>query len=285
MAGRVGRDAAGLQHAGVGVVLVGKQYPPAAGVDVVGGRGAWVPAVACELAVGGLEEDVALVLVLADEQHPGLGAAVEIARVAPPPAQKSVIAAELLEVLVDAAGAVVLDEKVRLPRPSRRVNSSTSSGRSCLALASLRSAAAAERKRTEATQRAEAALADLVRTGQPVTFRGLTKAGGVSVDFLYRPPLRARIEELRAARQPARTEPTANDAGGESPVARALAAQLRELTRRHREELADLRRALAVAQGENLELRRRLGRPTPSAPQSPQPRRDTPACRPREQGA
>ncbi len=127
--------------------------------------------------------------------------------------------------------------------------------------------AAAERKRTEATHRAEATLADLVRDRQPVTFRGLAKAAGVSVDFLYRSPLRARIEELRAVRQPAHTEPTANGTGGESKVARALAAQLRELKRRHREELAELRRALAVAQGENLELRRRLGRPTPSAPQ------------------
>jgi len=127
--------------------------------------------------------------------------------------------------------------------------------------------AAAQRKRTETTQRAEAALADLVQRGQPITFRGLAKAAGVSVDFLYRSPIRARIEELRAARQPARTESPANDAGGESPVARALAAQLRELKRRHREELADLRRALAVAQGENLELRRRLGRPAPSTPQ------------------
>lgn len=88
----------------------------------------------------------------------------------------------------------------------------------------------------------------------------------MSVDFLYRSPLRAQIAELGAARQPAHTEPTANGAARESQVARALAAQLRELKRRHREELAELRHALAVAQGENLELRRRLGRPRPSAP-------------------
>jgi hypothetical protein len=35
--------------------------------------------------------------------------------------------------------------------------------------------AAAERKRAEATERAEAALAELVRRRQPVTFRGLAK--------------------------------------------------------------------------------------------------------------
>ena len=126
---------------------------------------------------------------------------------------------------------------------------------------------AARRKSAAATGRAQTALLAVERDGAPVTFRSLAKAAGVSVDFLYRSPLRARIQELRAARQPAHTEPTANGAGGESKVARALAAQLRELKRRHREELAELRRALAVAQGENLELRRRLGRPTPSAPQ------------------
>jgi len=124
--------------------------------------------------------------------------------------------------------------------------------------------AAAQRKRTEATHRAEAALAELIRQRQPITFRGLANTAGVSVDFLYRSPLRAQVEELRAARQPALT---ANDPGSESQVARALAAQLRELKRRHREEVAELRHALAVAQGENLELRRRLRRPTPSAPQ------------------
>jgi len=126
--------------------------------------------------------------------------------------------------------------------------------------------AAAQRKRTEATHRAEAALAELIRERQPVTFRGLAKTAGVSVDFLYRSSLRARIEELRAARRP-HAEQTVNDPKLESQVARALAVQLRELKRRHREELAELRHALAVAQGENLELRRRLRRPTPSVPQ------------------
>jgi len=120
--------------------------------------------------------------------------------------------------------------------------------------------AAAERKRVEATERAEAALADLVRNRQPITFRGLAKAAGVSVDFLYRSPLRARIEELRATRRPTATPVIAPEAADESQVVRSLAAQLRELKRRHRDELTELRRALAVAQGENLELRRRLGR-------------------------
>ena len=42
-----------------------------------------------------------------------------------------------------------------------------------------------------------------------------------------------------------------------APV-RALSAQLKELRRRHRDEVTSLQRALAVAQGENLALRRKL---------------------------
>jgi hypothetical protein len=41
---------------------------------------------------------------------------------------------------------------------------------------------------------------------------------------------------------------------------RALTAQITELKRRHRAETEQLRAALAAAQGENLELRRHLGR-------------------------
>lgn len=126
--------------------------------------------------------------------------------------------------------------------------------------------AAAKRKRAAATERAEAGLAELVRAGHPITFRGLARTAGVSVDFLYRSPIRARIEELRAPRQPAPVEPL-TDSGGQSPTTQALAAQLREFRRRHRDEIADLRRALAVAQGENLELRRRLGHSARGAPQ------------------
>jgi len=42
-------------------------------------------------------------------------------------------------------------------------------------------------------------------------------------------------------------------------VVRTLSAQLSELKRRHREEVTALKAALEAAQGENLELRRRLG--------------------------
>ncbi|MCA1699152.1 MAG: hypothetical protein LC790_09740 [Actinobacteria bacterium] len=82
-------------------------------------------------------------------------------------------------------------------------------------------------------------------------------------------PLRPRIEQLRPEQQtqppgprpvdPARPQP-------QSSVVRALTAQLSQLKEHHRAELTRLA-ALAAAQGENLQLRRRLRRPAPAAPQ------------------
>jgi hypothetical protein len=129
--------------------------------------------------------------------------------------------------------------------------------------------AAARRKHDAATERAETALDALVSRGDPITFRGLAKAGRVSIDFLYRSPLRPRIEQLRANQQ--RTPPAAlRDPGPDQPpsqsnVVRTLTTQLSELKRHHRAELARLEAALAAAQGENLEIRRRLGRSAPVA--------------------
>lgn len=121
--------------------------------------------------------------------------------------------------------------------------------------------AAAQRKRAQATERAEAALAELVARRQPITFRGLARTAGVSVDFLYRSPLRARIEELRATAPITAAAVDAEQAAtSDSQIVRALAAQLRELKRRHHQELTELRKALAAAHGENLELRRKLRR-------------------------
>jgi hypothetical protein len=124
--------------------------------------------------------------------------------------------------------------------------------------------AAAQRKREAATQRAETALEQLIAAREPITFRGLSKSAGVSIDFLYRSPLRARIEQLRAERDsapPAARSVEVSAAATQSNVVRALTAQIAELKRRHRVETEQLRAALAAAQGENLELRRQLGRP------------------------
>jgi hypothetical protein len=123
--------------------------------------------------------------------------------------------------------------------------------------------AAAQRKHQAALARATTALDALQRDGQQVTFRGLANTSGVSVDFLYRSPLRPRIEELRAIQQrtpPTRRAPEPELPPSQSNVIRALTAQLTQLKREHRTEIARLQTALAAAQGENLELRRQLGR-------------------------
>jgi hypothetical protein len=123
--------------------------------------------------------------------------------------------------------------------------------------------AAAQRKREAATQRAETALNELIASREPITFRGLAKTAGVSIDFLYRSPLRGRVEQLRADQQrtpQAPRELNVDRPPSQSNVLRALTAQIGELKQRHRAETEHLQVALAAAQGENLELRRQLGR-------------------------
>jgi hypothetical protein len=131
-------------------------------------------------------------------------------------------------------------------------------------LENLKSAAAA---RTAATAtRADAGLREMLRTGQPITFRGLARHAGVSLDFLYSSTaLRQRIQQLRDQQrtQPGSTPSRGENTGVASPetttsVVATLTAQLTDLKRRHREETARLRRELEAAHGENLLLRRRL---------------------------
>jgi hypothetical protein len=125
-------------------------------------------------------------------------------------------------------------------------------------LANLQKAAAA--RTAAATRRAETALDVMTRNGETITFRALAARAGVSLDFLYRnPAIRSRAEQVRAARQDRpRAAPAQAGAGQPGSVVRALTAQLADLRRRHREETAELRRALEQAHAENLLLRRRL---------------------------
>jgi len=127
-------------------------------------------------------------------------------------------------------------------------------------IATLRQAAAA--KRDAAVARAETGIRALIRTGQPVTFRAVAAAGGVSVDFLYRhDELRARIERLRG-QQPApagQAPPRQADGHASTRVVATLTAKLTELRR----ELAETRTQLAAAHGELLALRRVPGTAAP----------------------
>lgn len=121
--------------------------------------------------------------------------------------------------------------------------------------------AAAQRKSQVTIKRAETALRKMIKDSEPITFRGVARTAGCSIDFLYdNPELRQRIEHLRSQQQ--RKPPAPAVAGVEvdsSNVVRALTTQLAELRRRHREEIDELRAALAAAHGENLQLRRKLG--------------------------
>lgn len=123
-------------------------------------------------------------------------------------------------------------------------------------IATLRQAAAA--KRRAAAARAETGIRILTKTGQPITFRAVAAAGGVSVDFLYRhPELRARIEQLRG-QQPApagQARPDSSRDHAASGVVATLTARLTELRR----ELAETKAQLAAAHGELLTLRRSPG--------------------------
>jgi hypothetical protein len=121
--------------------------------------------------------------------------------------------------------------------------------------------AAAQRKSQATTKRAETAVRTMIKYGVPITFRGVARTAGCSIDFLYgNPELRRRIELLRAQQSTRSPPPAATDPNTDSNVIRALTAQLAELRRQHREDIAELRSALAAAHGENLQLRRRLGR-------------------------
>ena len=76
----------------------------------------------------------------------------------------------------------------------------------------LKAAAAARTAATAA--RADAGLRDMLRTGQPITFRGLARHAGVSLDFLYSSTaLRQRIQQLRDQQ---RTQPRGSARQGNS---------------------------------------------------------------------
>lgn len=119
-------------------------------------------------------------------------------------------------------------------------------------------AKAAQQRHRAALARAESALHELSSTGESITFAAVARRGKVSTDFLYnQPALRSKITELRQ-RSARLSKPSEGEGAGESTSAavRALSSQIKELKRRHALEINELRSALAVAQGENLKLRR-----------------------------
>jgi hypothetical protein len=121
----------------------------------------------------------------------------------------------------------------------------------------------AARRRTENAEKAvQKALRQARKDGTPITVKGLAAAAGVSTDFIYRhPDLRNQVEALRRARRAG--APVAVSSGPDvdaasSTLVRRLSQELADSRRKHREEVAELRRALEVAHGELLVLRRQL---------------------------
>jgi Family of unknown function (DUF6262) len=124
--------------------------------------------------------------------------------------------------------------------------------------------AAARRKSENATRRADQAIRQLIKDGQPITFRGVAHAAGCSIDVLYSSnDLRPRIEHLRAQQQgtPPAARQVESQPPSESSIVRTLTAQLNELKQRHHRETQELKAALAAAQGEILALKRQHPQP------------------------
>jgi hypothetical protein len=121
--------------------------------------------------------------------------------------------------------------------------------------------AAARRKSEAATSRGELAIRQMVKKAEPITFRGVARTAGCSIDFLYNSTdLRHRIEHLRSQQQntPACRAPATPEQPSENGIIRTLTAQLSELKQRHRTETLQLKAALAAAQGEILALKRSI---------------------------
>lgn len=123
---------------------------------------------------------------------------------------------------------------------------------------------AARRKSEDKIRSAEAAIAGLIKRGEPVTFQAVQRQAGVSHAFLYKNgQLRARIEHQRRQHRPA-PEPISTDSTTDNNIVAALTAEIARLKTQHHAEATALRAALEQAHGENLELRRQLQRRPPS---------------------
>lgn len=118
---------------------------------------------------------------------------------------------------------------------------------------------AAQRKSEDAARRADAAIRELIRRGDPITFRAVQRESGCSLAYLYGSEVRQRIEKLREQQTSVTPSPGVEVRESQSSVIRTLTHQLGELRARHHRETTDLREALAAAHGEILSLRRQLG--------------------------
>lgn len=94
---------------------------------------------------------------------------------------------------------------------------------------------------------------------EPIEFRALARAAGVSVNFLYsHDELRTRVQQLRDQQEQHVDRPQDVSEGNHSAIVRSLTSKLSAERRRRIDEDGLLREQLAVAHGELLRLRRAL---------------------------
>jgi hypothetical protein len=111
-------------------------------------------------------------------------------------------------------------------------------------------AAAAQRKRDQAFERAHAALRDLARRGETISFQAVARHGGVSRQWLYtQPELRAEIERLRARHPPAAPRVPDAERAREASLRQRNTTLLAE-NRRLRDQIAELEAELAIVYGQ-----------------------------------
>jgi hypothetical protein len=112
---------------------------------------------------------------------------------------------------------------------------------------------ATRRRAEQARVRAEAAIAEAARTGEPSTVAGIVRAAAVSRSWIYtQPDLISAIGQLQKRR------PAANRTGPQPASIRSLETQLEAMQRRNaalRSEVRDLTARLEGAYGELRELR------------------------------
>jgi hypothetical protein len=110
--------------------------------------------------------------------------------------------------------------------------------------------AVAHRKHDRAIQRAHAALRDLDRRGETISFQAVARHGGVSRQWLYtQPELRAEIERLRARHPPAAPRVPEAKRAREASLRQRNATLLAE-KRGLRDQVAELKAELAIAYGQ-----------------------------------
>jgi Family of unknown function (DUF6262) len=111
-------------------------------------------------------------------------------------------------------------------------------------------AAAAQRKRERALERAHAALRDLDQDGKSISFQAVARRAGVSRQWLYtQPELRAEIERLRTRDSPAAPRVPDTERAREASLRQRNTTLLAE-NRRLRDQIAELKTELAMAYGQ-----------------------------------